>query len=413
MPAFARLSLALSLSAALSLAAAAAAGAQPEPAPMPANAPVASAVDSGAGEWSRARLAAAEPLGIDAEGSPATVAAPPRPAAAAAGPPFRSKTLPNTTSYPNRVHGRIFFSQGGGDFACSGTVVSSGTGSLITTAGHCVFDPFSGRFSDDLIFIPGYRQGVAPFGVWPATHAVTPGQWARAANLDFDMAMIQVAPSAAGLSVQQAVGSRGIGFDQPVRQKLAAYGYPAAPANRYDGEQLVRCTGRGAFDPVPHSTQRSAAIGCDMEFGASGGGWVAQKSFLISNVSHGHPRVGRTIFGPHYGRVAKGLYSFSQGTAYPSVGPVSCGGRIATIAGSDVGERIRGTRGKDVIATLGGNDSVVSKGGKDVICGGPGDDAIEAGGGRDRIDGGDGADECNGGGGRDRSAGCERSPRIP
>jgi V8-like Glu-specific endopeptidase len=378
----------------------------------PATGPVASALDSGAGDWSRSRLAAARPLELDGEAVPVPSTARRGPGAVAAGPPYRSKTLDNTTAYPNRTHGRIFFTQGGGDFSCSGTVVTSGAGNLIATAGHCVFDPFTRRFSEELVFVPGYRRGTAPFGVWAATHAVTPGQWAQAANLDFDMAMVQLASDPLAGTVQEAVGSRGIGFDQPVRQKLAAYGYPAAPA-RYDGEELVRCSGRGGFDPVRHSSQRSAALGCDMQFGASGGGWVAQDSFLVSSVSHGHPGLRETIFGPHYGRVAKGLYSYSQGSAYPSVGPVHCGTRVATIAGTDAGERIRGTDGKDVIATLGGNDVVISRGGKDVVCTGPGNDRIETGGGRDRIDAGEGVDRCDGGADRDAAKGCERSPRIP
>lgn len=404
--------------AALVAAATAAAGPQPSARPAPtALAPVAEPIEPG-GPWSRARLRAAEPLdaaaAAPAAGSPApTATTAPGPAPAIAASRFSSKKLRNPATYPNRVHGRIFFSQGGSDFACSGTVVTSGAGTLITTAGHCVFDPTTGRFSDDLVFIPGYDDGTAPFGVWRATHAVTPGQWAQLGNLDFDMAMVQIERSPAGASLQSVVGSRGIGFDQPVGRKLAAYGYPAAPANRYDGESLVRCKGRGGFDPFPHSPQRSVAIGCDMAFGSSGGGFVVGDSYVVSNISHGHRQPRQTIFGPHYGRVARDLYAYSQRASYPSVGPVSCRGRLATIAGSDRGERITGTDGKDVIATLGGNDVVIAKGGDDVVCTGTGDDRVEAGGGRDRIDGGEGRDRCGGGADRDRGWDCERSPRIP
>jgi Tol biopolymer transport system component len=79
----------------------------------------------------------------------------------------------------------------------------------------------------------------------------------------------------------------------------------------------------------------------------------------------------------------------------------SCGGRPATIVGSDAGEKLKGTAGPDVIVANGGNDRIKGLAGRDRICGGAG---------RDRLAGGKGAkDLCRGQQGKDFGGkGCEK-----
>jgi dipeptidyl aminopeptidase/acylaminoacyl peptidase len=79
----------------------------------------------------------------------------------------------------------------------------------------------------------------------------------------------------------------------------------------------------------------------------------------------------------------------------------SCGGRQATIVGSDAGEKLKGTKGPDVIVGNGGNDRIKGLAGRDRLCGGTG---------RDRLAGGKGAkDLCRGQQGKDYGGkGCEK-----
>jgi Tol biopolymer transport system component len=79
----------------------------------------------------------------------------------------------------------------------------------------------------------------------------------------------------------------------------------------------------------------------------------------------------------------------------------TCGGRRATIVGSDAGEKLKGTKRADVIVGNGGNDRIKGLGGNDRLCGGAG---------RDRIAGGKGRkDLCRGQQGKDFGGkGCER-----
>ncbi len=271
-------------------------------------------------------------------------------------------------------------------------MISSRSESLILTAGHCVYDAGgSNRFASRIAFVPGYSRNSLPYGAWTGTNAITTSQWVRFGALDYDFAFVRLGPTARG-TVQSAVGSRGIGFNQPRKQRLDAYGYPAKGAPSYDGNRLIRCSGGYVADPFRNGGPRSRGMRCDQQQGASGGGWVSQDSFVVSDTSHGYPRLSKGFFfGPYFGKVAKALYR-AKARGWPSVGPISCGGRVVSIAGTDTGERIVGTRKKDVIATLGGNDVVKGRGGDDIICGGPEDDEILAGGGRDRVYGGIGTD---------------------
>jgi Tol biopolymer transport system component len=74
-----------------------------------------------------------------------------------------------------------------------------------------------------------------------------------------------------------------------------------------------------------------------------------------------------------------------------------CAGRIATILGTPGRDNIKGTKSKDVIIALGGDDRIRSYTKADVICAGPGRDQIDAGdngegGGSDLVMAGPGAD---------------------
>lgn len=79
-----------------------------------------------------------------------------------------------------------------------------------------------------------------------------------------------------------------------------------------------------------------------------------------------------------------------------------CRGQVATIVGTNKGERIVGTNKRDVIVARGGNDVIIGRGGNDLICGGGGADRIVGRAGLDRLYGNAGPDRIFGGNGPDR-----------
>jgi uncharacterized delta-60 repeat protein len=99
----------------------------------------------------------------------------------------------------------------------------------------------------------------------------------------------------------------------------------------------------------------------------------------------------------------------------PTPANVTCAGKTATLVGTDDADKLNGSIGDDVIATLGGNDKVKAGKGDDLVCagdgndkvsGGPGKDVLRGEAGNDKLKGGGAKDTCIGGPGSDR-AGCE------
>ena len=357
--------------------------------------------------WTPERIAKARPLTVPTAGGSAGAVrtAAPDPAAET-GSALKSVWVRKTRKYPNRVHGKLVGTyQGVGNFSCSATVVSSESGNLVVTAGHCGIDAGgSGVFATNLSFIPGYARNKIPYGVWPVVHLITPGAWARSAKFDYDTAMLRVKQSPYG-SLQKIVGSRGIGFNQPRSQHIAAYGYPARGKPAYNGNKLIRCDSKQIKDPGRSGGPRGRGIKCDMKQGASGGGWVAQGSFIVSDTSHLYARRQKSLFGPYFGKTIRRMYA-SKRRGWPSIGPIRCTHKVATIVGTAKPETLRGTKGHDVIAALGGNDKVKGGKGGDILCGGKGKDRLVGNGGRDRLEGGAGKDGCKGGGGRNQTKSC-------
>ncbi|MGH2799716.1 MAG: FlgD immunoglobulin-like domain containing protein [Thermoleophilaceae bacterium] len=235
--------------------------------------------------------------------------------ASAADYPYVRTEVTDTVSYPNRTHGKLFMLDAGGfPFAvCSGTSVTSDEMNLVWTAGHCVHEGGAGGdFFPGFAFIPGYRNGAEPYGVWFAERVVTTPEWAANADFDYDVAAMVMEPNG-GTELGDVVGTRGIRFNQDPDQFYNAYGYPAAPP--FDGEKMYRCDadlgltlGSGSLAPM--------GIGCDMTGGSSGGGWIVGLEFVQSVNSFkivGDPEFEEVMFGPQMRADALEVYTEATG----------------------------------------------------------------------------------------------------
>jgi hypothetical protein len=94
------------------------------------------------------------------------------------------------------------------------------------------------------------------------------------------------------------------------------------------------------------------------------------------------------------------------------VRPFRCGGKNATIAGTEGSDTLEGTNRRDVIAALGGKDTVRSFRGNDVVCGAGGKDKLKGGGGKDKLRGQKGGDRLKGGGGKDKLKGAKGKDKL-
>lgn len=87
-------------------------------------------------------------------------------------------------------------------------------------------------------------------------------------------------------------------------------------------------------------------------------------------------------------------------------------GEIGPCIGTNADDRIKGTKGNDVIITLGGDDRVRGLSGDDLICTGAGEDRVSGSKGNDRMNGGDGDDNLRGGRGDDELFGGNDDDRL-
>jgi hypothetical protein len=226
--------------------------------------------------------------------------------------PYSSVELTDTTSYPNVVHGIVFFRLGRYDYSCSGTVVNSPSQSVVITAGHCVhYGGRGGPWATHWLFVPGYQDKAAPFGAWSARRLFTTKGWRKKGRFSYDVGAAAMNVNAAGQSVEGTVGARGIAFNQPREQAYRSFGYPVAPKPKFDGESLWACDSVfEAVDPFPErSGPPQSGIGCDMGAGSSGGGWVVGDQFVNSVNSFGYAFMPDVLFGTYFGDAAAQVYA--------------------------------------------------------------------------------------------------------
>lgn len=343
--------------------------------------------------WTPERMRTARPVDRRLDRAPA-----PRAIRGAAQPSRRAAQQANSTIYPGRTHGKVFFTLPGlGDFQCSGTVVGSGGRNLVLSAGHCVYDDATGRFATNWMFAPGYRDGRKPFGEWVAQRLATTPQFRSSGDERYDLGVAVVRRDRKGRGVQDVAGALRIAFNRPRDQFYRAFGYPAQ--GRFDGERLYRCDSPYEGADQEFFPPRPMRIDCDMASGSSGGGWVTDDRLVVSVTSYGYeypPLVCLAdpaacperdkLFGPYFGSTIRELYRSNRGRA------LRCGGRVVTNRGTRDPDRLAGTRRPDVMHGLGEDDVLHGRAGDDVICGGPGDDRIFGGPGNNRIYAGPGSD---------------------
>jgi hypothetical protein len=212
-----------------------------------------------------------------------------------------------------RVHGAIFLSLGiFGYGRCSGTAVRSRNASVVVTAGHCLNS--GGRrgrwFGGKSVFVPAYRYGQRPFGVFPVRWIDTTEQWRANGSENFDVGAMVVGRNEAGKKLVDAVGGAGIAFNLAAGQTFDVHGYPAEPP--FDGETQRICRGTRFLGHDASSFAfpgpLNLAVACQLTGGASGGGWTIEGGTLNSVTDYGYFDEGSPAFGAYFGKEVAGLY---------------------------------------------------------------------------------------------------------
>jgi V8-like Glu-specific endopeptidase len=109
---------------------------------------------------------------------------------------------------------------------CSASVVHSAAGDLVLTAAHCVHDGAGGGYRTDIVFEPGYHDGVAPFGQWTVTQALVAPGWAATSDPDLDFAFLTVHQDGNPATLESLTGADTLGLSSGFVNFVTLTGYP-------------------------------------------------------------------------------------------------------------------------------------------------------------------------------------------
>ena len=212
--------------------------------------------------------------------------------------------------------GKVFFrGADGGNYMCSAAIVSSNTGDLVSTAGHCVYDATNKVWYNSYwVFIPAYSNGNRPYGTWAGRNFITFNGWTNSGDWNFDVAFVALS-TLNGRHIQSVLGSQGIGWNFARWQKTYSFGYPY---NINNGETRSQCVANAQSPSGAASTYRGQRLPCNMRQGCSGGPWLQNvvestgvgyvtsvNSFLITNLPN-------YIFGPYFDSNVASLYNTAK-----------------------------------------------------------------------------------------------------
>ncbi|MFD1663274.1 trypsin-like serine peptidase [Streptomyces caeni] len=204
------------------------------------------------------------------------------------------------TSASSRI-GPLFGTSGaleGGHF-CTASVVHSERRDLIITAAHCLGG------GGPLWFVPGYRNGRAPYGVWKVTGTYVADAWSHDQDEDSDVGFATLAPLD-GARVEDVVGAN----------RFAAGRKTGATALTVTGYPNSRETPIACVNKPTASSRTQQRIECPgFTSGTSGSPWVNGYGELVG-VLGGHEQGGDTpgvSYSVVLGNEAEALYRTASG----------------------------------------------------------------------------------------------------
>jgi len=185
--------------------------------------------------------------------------------------------LNTNRAYPYRAAGKLFFNIGSSTYMCSASLIKRG---IVVTAAHCVANFGRSQFYSNWHFIPGYRNGNAPFGthtvrqVWIKTSYFNGTDSCAVAGVvcTNDVAVLTLNPTTSGAYAGTSTGWlgygwNGYGFVNTLTQ-ITQIGYPAG----LDSAGLMERN--DSYGYTNSSQSNNTMIGSNMDGGSSGGPWV-------------------------------------------------------------------------------------------------------------------------------------------
>jgi V8-like Glu-specific endopeptidase len=216
---------------------------------------------------------------------------------------------------PATTTGKVFFTTYNGEnWQCSASTVNSNGKDSVITAGHCVYGSMGGEvpgegWHSNWIFVPDYRNGTAPYGVWTARELWAPTNYVNNQDEGDDMGGAVINTNSYGQHIVNVVGGQGIAWNWPASEYVYDFGYPvAAPFN---GQTLQYCNG----SEFNWSSEVSSTVGlpCNFTPGSSGGPWLmdfgGEFGYIDGVNDFVYSSLPGYIFSAYFGNNAESLYN--------------------------------------------------------------------------------------------------------
>ena len=206
-------------------------------------------------------------------------------------------------AYPYRTVGKLFFSINGVPYLCSASVIQR---RVVATAGHCVHSGTASGFYSNFVFVPAFRDGVAPFKSWTWRFVTVTGTWAGGGGVvpnGADYAMLEFADQplvTGGATVKLGDVTGWLGWQtlSLSANHTSKLGYPC----NLDRCQKMQNVTSGSFRTV---SPNNVEYGSDAEGGSSGGPWVQNfETVPVGGSTGSNTDVNRLVGVTSYGYVS-------------------------------------------------------------------------------------------------------------
>jgi V8-like Glu-specific endopeptidase len=164
--------------------------------------------------------------------------------------------------------GALFLGQGGPRL-CTASIVDSPGHNLLVTAAHCVHNQAQGTL-DGVVFVPGYRNGQAPYGTWQVSAVTVDQHWMDSEDPEYDVAFLAVDPLS-GRQIEDVLGGNPVGTGQGFGLSVTVTGYPN------DHDAPITCS---AMTTSHSATQERFDCGGYTD-GTSGSPWLDPKGQVV------------------------------------------------------------------------------------------------------------------------------------
>jgi V8-like Glu-specific endopeptidase len=208
-------------------------------------------------------------------------------------------------SEPGVRVGALFEHDASGNHFCTASVVASPGRNLLITAAHCINGGKGGGYRQDIVFIPGYRDGQTPSGIWTPARLVVSPQWMNSSDPDYDVGFVVLKPDD-GKNIEDVLGADQLGIDPGYQNQVRVTGYPSS------ADAPITCAGW-----TSEQSPSQLRFECDgFTGGTSGSPWVTDVdpqtgTGIIVGVIGGYQEGGSTAaisYSPYLGQQVDQLY---------------------------------------------------------------------------------------------------------